>query len=156
MSVEVEVQRISKSENIPQDEQFQLWAEAVLTENHNDSSVVIRLVDEQEAQQLNLRYRDKDYATNVLSFPADLPAGLPAEIRDSQLGDLLLCVAVVKREALEQHRSESDHWAHLTIHGILHLLGYDHLQSEEALVMETLETDLLAKLGISDPYLILE
>ena len=88
-----------------------------------------------------------------MSFPAELPEGLPAEIRQSQMGDLLICAAVVAREAIEQRRPDLDHWAHLTIHGVLHLLGYDHEQADEADVMESLETEVLAKLGISDPYL---
>lgn len=156
MPVDLEVQRVSASATIPGDEQFRLWAEAALKNEDHDSAFVIRVVDEQEAQQLNLEYRKKDHATNVLSFPADLPEGLPAEIRQSRLGDLLICAGVVKREAAEQNRSEFDHWAHLTIHGILHLLGYDHEEPEEAVVMESLETDILANLGISDPYLELE
>jgi probable rRNA maturation factor len=114
--------------------------------------LAIRIVDEPEARRLNQHYRNKDYATNVLSFPAELPKNLPEEIRQSQLGDLLICSPVVAREAKEQRRQESDHWAHLTIHGVLHLLGYDHEVVDEGTVMESLETEILAGLGISDPY----
>ena len=115
--------------------------------------LTIRIVDEPEAQRFNREYRGRDYATNVLSFPAELPEGLPEEVRQSQLGDILICAPVVVSEALEQQRPENDHWAHLTIHGILHLLGYDHEQSAAAVVMESLETKILRNLGISDPYL---
>ena len=152
MRTELEVQRATKSASVPDDDQFQLWTDAVLDGKSNHFILTIRIVDEAEAQRFNRDYRNRDYATNVLSFPAELPGGLPAEIRQSQLGDLLICAPVVAREASEQHRPENDHWAHLTIHGILHLLGYDHEQADEACVMESLETEILAKLGISDPY----
>ena len=152
MQVEIDVQRAATSGNIPGDEQFQLWVEAALAGKPGNFTLAIRIADEQEAQRYNRNFRDRDYASNVLSFPVELPAQLPPEIRRSQLGDLLICVPVVAREATEQLRSETDHWAHLTIHGVLHLLGYDHGQNDEAAVMESLETDILAKLGISDPY----
>jgi len=152
MTIELEVQRATKSVNVPGDEKFQTWVDAALEGNPDRVTLTIRVVDEVEARQFNLEYRDKDYATNVLSFPADLPEGLPEDIRDSELGDLLICAPVVLSEALEQRRSETEHWAHLTIHGVLHLLGYDHEQAAEAAVMESLEIEILAKLGISDPY----
>ena len=149
MNVDLEVQRATASATTPDDEHFQLWAETALA---NACTLAIRIVDEEEGRRFNREYRGKDYATNVLSFPAELPAGLPSGIRQSQLGDLLICAPVVVREAIEQGKPEADHWAHLTIHGILHLTGYDHEQSADALVMETLETEILAKLGIPDPY----
>lgn len=152
MQAELEIQRVSASIKAPEDDQFQQWINAVPGGQERQFSLTIRIVDEHEAQHFNREYRNKDYATNVLSFPADLPEGLPVEIRQSQLGDLLICAPVVAREAMEQHRPENDHWAHLTIHGILHLLGYDHEQLDEAAVMESLETEILAQLGISDPY----
>jgi probable rRNA maturation factor len=152
MRTELEVQRATTLASVPDDDQFQIWVDAALAGKSNQFSLSIRIVDEDEAQRFNRDYRNKDYATNVLSFPAELPEGLPAEIRQSQLGDLLICAPVVAREASEQHRSETDHWAHLTIHGVLHLLGYVHEQADEADVMESLETEILAKLGISDPY----
>ena len=152
MEIDLEIQRATTAANTPDDDQFQLWVETALAGRSNDLTLAIRIVDEQEGQRLNRQYRNKDYATNVLSFPADLPESLPAEIRLSQLGDLVICAPVVAREAAEQHRPETDHWAHLTIHGVLHLLGYNHEMADEAIVMETLETEILAGLGISDPY----
>ena len=153
MQAEFEIQRASKSIKAPIDDQFQQWINAVPAGQDRRFSLTIRIVDEREAQQFNREYRNKDYATNVLSFPADLPEGLPDEIRQSQLGDILICAPVADREAMEQNRPGSDHWAHLTIHGILHLLGYNHEQVDEAAVMESLETEILAQLGIPDPYL---
>ncbi len=153
MPVEFEIQRATISTGTPGDDQFQLWVNAVPAMQDRTSGLTIRIVDEAEALRINREYRKKDYATNVLSFPAELPEGLPEAVRLSQLGDLLLCAPVVAREAVEQKRPEEDHWAHLTIHGVLHLLGYDHEQAAEAVVMESLETEILKKLGISDPYL---
>jgi probable rRNA maturation factor len=152
MQAKLEIQRAATSATSPTDEQFQYWVNAVPTDNQHKMQLSIRIVDEPEARRLNREYRNKDYATNVLSFPVDLPAGLPVDIRQSQLGDLLICAPVVVREALERGRSEADHWAHLTIHGVLHLLGYDHEQDTEADIMESLETEILESLGISDPY----
>jgi probable rRNA maturation factor len=152
MGVELLVQRSSASSTIPQDDQFRTWAEAALEGRAGDFSMAIRIVDEDEARQFNLEYRDKDYATNVLSFPADLPDSLPEEVRQPQLGDLLICAPVVAREASEQHKAECNHWAHLVVHGVLHLLGYDHQTEEDEAVMEPLETGILAGLGVADPY----
>ena len=157
MPTELEIQRETTVKDLPDDDHFQLWVETALAGRSVGSNLTIRIVDEQEAKRFNRNYRNKDYATNVLSFPAELPEGLPAEVRQSQLGDLLICAPVVIREAAnreagEKIRAESDHWAHLTIHGVLHLLGYDHQQPDEAFIMESLETAILAELGISDPY----
>jgi probable rRNA maturation factor len=153
MQLELEVQNATASVSVPGEDQFQHWVEAAMAGKVNNFTLTIRIVDKQEAQRFNRDYRNKDYATNVLSFPAELPEGLPSAIRQSQLGDLLICAPVVASEASEQCRTEADHWAHLTIHGVLHLLGYDHEGTDEAEVMEALETEILAKLGISDPYL---
>ena len=153
MNAELEIQRATTSTNTPIDEQFQLWINAVPTKLDHVSRFTIRIVDEEEARRFNRDYRNKDYATNVLSFRTELPDNLPAEIRQCQLGDILICAPVVVRESLEQQRSEADHWAHLTIHGVLHLLGHDHEQPDEAAAMESLETEILRKLGVSDPYM---
>lgn len=152
MLLELEVQRSTEISDIPRDEQFQAWAESALAGREGEYSLTIRVVDEDEALRHNRDYRDKDYATNVLSFPAELPEGLPEDLRKSQLGDLLICAPVVAREAREQQLPESDHWAHLVIHGVLHLLGYDHLQDDDADTMETLEIKILSGFGIANPY----
>jgi len=153
MKAELEIQRVTTSTSTPDDEQFQFWVNAVPFAPDHSTSFTIRIVDEDEARRFNREYRNKDYATNVLSFRADLPEGLPAEIRQQELGDILICAPVVTRESVEQRRPEHEHWAHMTIHGVLHLLGYDHEQPDEAAVMESLETKILTKLGVSDPYL---
>lgn len=150
--VEVGLEGQVNFETCPTLNEFQRWAGAVLGDRPGPFGLAVRIVDENEMRQFNARYRERDYATNVLSFPADLPDGLPEEIRCSQLGDLLICAPVVAREAAQGKLAEKDHWAHLTIHGILHLLGYDHEQDDDANVMEALETRILATLGITDPY----
>jgi len=115
---------------------------------HGDAELLIRLVDRQESRELNAQYRHKNKATNVLSFPADLPE----EIGLRLLGDIIICAPIVADEAREQHKTAEAHWAHLTIHGILHLLGHDHQAEEEASEMESLEIRILQSLGFPDPY----
>jgi len=148
----VEVQRATESVSTPDDQQFETWVKAALAGKRSQAEVVIRLVDPEEARQLNHQFRQKDYATNVLSFPAELPQGIPADVAGSMLGDLLICAPVVAEEAKSQGKQEVDHWAHLSIHGVLHLLGYDHEIESDAAVMEALEVEILRELGISDPY----
>jgi len=108
----------------------------------------IRIVDEDESRELNKHYRHKDKATNVLSFPCELAPEVELEL----LGDIVICAQVVAREAEEQGKSLHAHWAHMVIHGCLHLAGYDHIEEEEANIMEALETRLLTELGFSTPY----
>jgi probable rRNA maturation factor len=129
---------------------FRRWVDAALrgAKRRKPAELSIRIVDADEGRTLNRDYRGKDYATNVLSFPAELPSGAPLPL----IGDLAICAPVVQREAAEQDKLAQAHWAHLTIHGVLHLLGYDHLDEAEADVMEALETRILAGLGIADPY----
>lgn len=135
---------------LPAAASFRCWAAAALAGKRyrRPAEISIRLVDEAEGRTLNRTYRHKDYATNVLSFPAQLPPGLKLFL----LGDIALCAPVVQREAREQGKRPRDHFAHLTVHGILHLLGMDHESSSEARRMEALETRILAGLDISDPY----
>jgi probable rRNA maturation factor len=134
---------------IPDEADLRRWCELALRQRKGDSELTIRLVDEDEGRELNRTWRQKDYATNVLSFPADVPD----EFLDIPLlGDLVICVPVVEREAAEQGKSPSAHWSHLVIHGCLHLLGYDHIDDDEAQEMEDLERQLLAELGHADPY----
>jgi len=134
---------------VPDEADLRRWCELALRQRQGDSELTIRLVDEDEGRELNRTWRQKDYATNVLSFPADVPE----EMLDIPLlGDLVICVPVVEREAVEQGKALQAHWAHLVIHGCLHLLGYDHIDDEEAEEMESLERQLLAELGHPDPY----
>ena len=133
----------------PDESQFRQWCELALRQRSADSELTIRLVDEPEGRELNHTWRHKDYATNVLSFPADVPDEL---LDIPLLGDLVICAPVVAREAAEQGKLLTAHWAHLVIHGCLHLLGYDHIEEAEAQEMETLERELLAELGHPDPY----
>jgi probable rRNA maturation factor len=152
--LELDLQIASQASRLPSAAQFRTWCEAALRQRTADSELTIRLVDEGEGRELNRTYRQRDYATNVLSFPADLPDeldGIPL-LDIPLLGDLVICVPVVEREAGEQHKSLDAHWAHLVIHGCLHLLGYDHLEDAEAEEMEALERALLAELGHPDPY----
>ncbi len=113
-----------------------------------DGEVLLRLVDVDEIQQLNRDYRGKDQPTNVLSFPSDLPV----EIEEAILGDVVICLEVVRKEALEQDKSFENHLLHMAVHGTLHLLGYDHMEEDEAETMESLEIKLLADLGVDNPY----
>lgn len=133
---------------LPTLEDFQRWLALPLQHREDNPEITIRLVDETESQQLNHQFRDKDRPTNILSFPCELPQDLSLPI----LGDLVICVPLVKQEALTQGKSLTAHWAHLTVHGALHLLGYDHVLQEEALIMEALEIDYLQQLGFPDPY----
>lgn len=146
--LELDLQRATDAA-APDDVAFRRWCELALRQRTADSEMTIRLVDEAEGRELNHTYRHKDYATNVLSFPADVPDEL---LDIPLLGDLVICVPVVEREAVEQGKSLQAHWAHLVIHGCLHLLGYDHIEDDEAEEMEALERQLLAELGYPDPY----
>lgn len=135
---------------IPAAASFRLWVAAALrgAKRRRATELSIRIVDAEEGRALNRDYRGKDYATNVLSFEAELPPGLKLPL----IGDMVICAPVVAREAAEQGKRARDHWAHLTVHGTLHLLGHDHIVDAEAEAMEALETRILATLGIADPY----
>jgi probable rRNA maturation factor len=132
---------------IPESRQFERWAAAALQPG-SVPDLSIRIVDEPESRELNHAYREKDYATNVLSFPFEAPAGIPIEY----LGDLVICAPVVEREAEEQGKTLESHWAHMVVHGVLHLQGYDHIEEAEAEQMEALEKHIMARLGYDNPY----
>ncbi|WP_328187120.1 rRNA maturation RNase YbeY [Marinobacter sp. OP 3.4] len=143
----VDIQRIIESNDLPDDDRLIQWARAGWQQAH-DSEVTLRLVDESESRALNHQYRGKDRPTNVLSFPFEAPAGITVPLA----GDLVICAPVVAREAVEQNKTSEAHWAHMVIHGLLHLQGYDHMEDDEAEVMEALEIRLLADLGYGNPY----
>jgi probable rRNA maturation factor len=149
MPYQIDVEVNSSSTKIPSVENIELWISAALQSDElNQAEVSVYIVDEAESQELNAQYRGKDKPTNVLSFPADIPdeVGVPL------LGDLVICAPVVEREAQEQGKSLEAHWAHMLIHGTLHLLGYDHIEDDEADVMEALETRLITQLHFPAPY----
>lgn len=152
MAIELEIQDVSAYPDKPEATELQGWAEAACADLAGLLGLVVRIVDEADSQALNLEYRGKDRPTNVLSFPFEAPPGIPAELLEPQLGDLVICAPVVAREAAEQGKTAAAHWAHMTVHGCLHLLGYDHIEPAEAEIMETLEKDVLSALGYADPY----
>lgn len=147
-SVQVDVDIQVDAEAVPGEDEVHRWVTAALRDEREVAEVSVCIVDAATSADLNHRYRGKNYPTNVLSFPADLPAelGLPL------LGDLVVCAEVVAREAAEQGKAANAHWAHMLVHGTLHLLGYDHLDDQEAEAMEALETDIVTTLGFAAPY----
>ncbi|PRD17449.1 rRNA maturation RNase YbeY [Pantoea coffeiphila] len=149
-TVILDLQLACESEQgLPPEADFRRWLEAVLPQFQPESEVTIRVVDEAESHELNHTYRGKDKPTNVLSFPFEAPPGIELPL----LGDLIICRQVVEKEALEQEKALEAHWAHMVIHGSLHLLGYDHIEDDEAEEMESLETEIMLALGYPDPYI---
>ncbi len=146
----IEIQRIFETDLQPTDAQLESWVNAVLVNLDEDFEVVIRIVDETESAQLNETYRNKQGATNILSFPFEEPEGVDLDL--SLLGDLVICAPVLEREAAEQNKPLHNHWAHIVIHGTLHLLGYDHIDDADAEEMEAKEIALLQTLSIPNPY----
>ena len=134
---------------LPTAEQIEQWATAAVQPQSDEVEMTVRIVDEAESHALNLNYRGKDRPTNVLSFPFECPD----EVELPLLGDLVICRQVVEREAQEQDKPLMAHWAHMVVHGCLHLLGYDHIEDDEAEEMESLETQIMTGLGFADPYL---
>ncbi len=135
------VQYATNSTEAPTRPQFRRWVKAALMQ---EAEIVLRIVDEAEGCELNHQFRDKDDATNVLTFVYDDMQPLT--------GDIVLCAPVVSKESQQQHKNLIAHYAHLTVHGVLHLQGYDHIEEAEAVVMEQMETQILARLGYDDPY----
>lgn len=152
MDIEIDVQFgevVARQDRfLPAAEQVTAWAEAALAGRCEEGQLTVRIVDEAEGAALNEAYRHKTGPTNVLSFPAGKDDFLPVPL----LGDIVICAPVVEREAREQGKRAEAHWAHMVIHGVLHLLGYDHVEADEAQVMEALETAILERLGFPDPY----
>ena len=152
MSYFVDRQCQIEDENLPSEEQLTEWVTAALKGRLDTAELSIRIVSPEESRALNHQYRGKDSATNVLSFPFEMPEGIELDL----LGDLVVCATVVAREAEEQNKPLFNHWCHMVIHGVLHLLGFDHINNEEAEEMEQLEREILANLNIPDPYLLTE
>jgi probable rRNA maturation factor len=146
----VDIQSASAVEDLPDPALLSQWVYATLLAEDvaPAGEVTLRIVDARESADLNTRYRHRSGPTNVLSFPFDPPPGVPTAL----LGDVVICAPVVAREALEQGKPLAAHWAHMVVHGLLHLLGYDHLAPEEAKEMEAREREILAGLGYADPY----
>ena len=145
----IEIQTIFMSNGQPDQEHIQRWVDAALEGYDQDTEIVVRIVDEQESAELNEQYRHKQGPTNILSFPVEVPDGIELNL----LGDLVVCAPVLEKEALEQQKALADHWAHIIVHGVLHLLGYDHIDETEAELMENKEITILNKLTIKNPYL---
>jgi probable rRNA maturation factor len=148
MSVTVDVQYGAKTEGLPERAQIRTWVRAALRGRRAAAELTVRIVDEAEGTALNTRYRGRGGPTNVLSFPFEGIPGVDLPL----LGDIVICAPVVRREAAEQGKPEPAHWAHVVVHGALHLLGHDHIDAEEARAMEAMERQILAGLGYPDPY----
>ncbi|HAI97023.1 MAG: rRNA maturation RNase YbeY [Cycloclasticus sp.] len=146
------VQTATECAELPDHSSLTQWV-ALATQQNKDAEVLLRLVDEAESTELNQTYRQKKGPTNVLSFPFERPLDLPEEaLSNNVLGDLVICAPVVLEEASQQGKKLLAHWAHMVIHGCLHLQGYDHINQDDAEVMEALEIELLKSIGISNPY----
>lgn len=146
--MQLNLQIIDKQTDIPTKTQFNKWVKTALPKEQQNAELTIRIVDQNEIKGLNSKYRHKNKPTNVLSFPTDLPP----EIDINLLGDIVVCAEVVAAEAKEQNKTLDEHWAHIVIHGVLHLLGYDHIETGDAEVMEAKEVQILDKLGYENPY----
>jgi probable rRNA maturation factor len=159
VSVILDLQLASDCADIPKQDDIQLWLDTLLSQQQlADKEITVRIVDDEEIQQLNQQYRGKDAATNVLSFPFEIPdLAVPEGIEIDEsifnfLGDIVISAQVVKQESKQQNKLLKHHWAHMLIHGTLHLLGYDHIEEQEAEEMEGIEIAILQKLAIDDPY----
>lgn len=143
----VDLQQVYDATGIPVAERLEQWAQCAWL-GDTASEVTIRIVDSDESAELNGQYRGKNGPTNVLSFPFEAPAGITVPL----VGDLIICAPVVEKEAKDQHKELEAHWAHMVVHGMLHLQGYDHIEDDDAEVMEALEVRLLQQLGYGNPY----
>lgn len=149
MKLTLDLQCASAAPDLPTAPMIRRWAKAALVDHPTSAELTVRLVDESEMAELNGNYRHKVGPTNILSFPFEPPPGIGDW---ALLGDLVICAPVVAREAMAQGKSSVSHWAHMVVHGVLHLRGFDHETDHEAQTMERLETDILTTLGFADPY----
>ncbi|CAH6932798.1 endoribonuclease YbeY [Vibrio chagasii] len=151
MSIELDLQlAVENEQGLPTEQDIQLWLDKTIPQFQESAELTIRIVDTEESHQLNHEYRGKDKPTNVLSFPFEAPPGIELDL----LGDLIICRQVVEKEAEEQNKPLLAHWAHMVVHGSLHLLGYDHIEDDEAEEMESLETEIMQAMGFEDPYIL--
>ena len=151
MSIELDLQlAVENEQGLPTEQDIQLWLDKTIPQFQENAELTVRIVDTQESHQLNHKYRGKDKPTNVLSFPFEAPPGIELDL----LGDLIICRQVVEKEAEEQSKPLLAHWAHMVVHGSLHLLGYDHIEDDEAEEMESLETEIMQSMGFEDPYIL--
>jgi probable rRNA maturation factor len=146
--IDLDLQIVAEASDLPSEADILRWVAAAVGDAMAEAQLTVRITDEAEIRELNATYRGKDYATNVLSFPFEAPPGVDIPL----LGDIVVCAAVVAREAAEQGKPLQAHWAHMVIHGTLHLLGFDHIEEADAEEMEGLEIALLADLGYANPY----
>ncbi|QPK03627.1 rRNA maturation RNase YbeY [Vibrio kanaloae] len=151
MSIELDLQlAVENEQGLPTQQDIQLWLDKTIPQFQENAELTVRIVDTEESHQLNHEYRGKDKPTNVLSFPFEAPPGIELDL----LGDLIICRQVVEKEAEEQNKPLLAHWAHMVVHGSLHLLGYDHIEDDEAEEMESLETEIMQTMGFEDPYIL--
>ncbi|EAP91922.1 rRNA maturation RNase YbeY [Vibrio splendidus] len=151
MSIELDLQiAVENEQGLPTEQDIQLWLDKTIPQFQENAELTVRIVDTEESHQLNHDYRGKDKPTNVLSFPFEVPPGMELDL----LGDLIICRQVVEKEAEEQNKPLLAHWAHMVVHGSLHLLGYDHIEDDEAEEMESLETEIMQTMGFEDPYIL--
>ncbi|MCB5357626.1 MULTISPECIES: rRNA maturation RNase YbeY [Vibrio] len=151
MSIELDLQiAVENEQGLPTEQDIQLWLDKTIPQFQENAELTVRIVDTEESHQLNHDYRGKDKPTNVLSFPFEAPPGMELDL----LGDLIICRQVVEKEAEEQNKPLLAHWAHMVVHGSLHLLGYDHIEDDEAEEMESLETEIMQTMGFEDPYIL--
>lgn len=151
MSIELDLQlAVEDEQGLPTEQDIQQWLDKTIPQFQENAELTIRIVDTEESHQLNHEYRGKDKPTNVLSFPFEAPPGIELDL----LGDLIICRQVVEKEAEEQNKPLLAHWAHMVVHGSLHLLGYDHIEDDEAEEMESLEREIMQAMGYEDPYIL--
>ena len=152
MNLTIDIDNASCCKEIPDEKTIHQWVSAALSGRKDNAELSVRIVDEDESTELNQQYRSKQGPTNVLSFPADLPEFIQESLQLPLLGDLVICAPVVESEARQQNKSSKAHWAHMLIHGSLHLIGYDHIDDKDAEKMEQLETKILTSLHFPPPY----
>ncbi len=152
MSFDIDIQRIDDDAFELTDAQIIDFAMAALSRLLQQAELTIRIVNANEIQALNSQYRQKHYPTNVLSFPSSIPLELREELDSHFIGDIIICPSVLAQESIEQNKALTHHWAHMVVHGVLHLLGYDHIEATDEAKMQALEIEILHQLGIDNPY----